>query len=241
MRNSHRRLLNGEAKEGKDSIKDAFTCRFQAFWAAQTDNEKVFIGCSIAAVAFILVVFLYGIGDTPLNLLILNAADSIFLYATVLLAVFLYRLIRKRIIKSKIFYVVWALFFALAAPHIPVLFGYETAQIGDFYEAREYTEKYYVIMSRKPESETTRTVYKLPAEIQRRFSYEGSDDYGNEFLSLNYHINYLYFPNGGYLCFDYDYAYENSGVTIVVPNQETECIDYKDEIYYITLTTERAD
>ena len=126
----------------------------------------------------------------------------------------------------------WCLFLLLSVPYIPILFKCETTQIGDFYEAEDYTEYYYVLMSREPENKIGRKVYTLPAEIERRYD-------ENEERHC-YHINYLYFPNGGYLSFDYDFAYEEPNCSTVQKDKETEVTDYHGDVYYITLTTEKA-
>ena len=59
---------------------------------------------------------------------------------------------------------------------------------------------------------------------------------GEDVYALAYHINKLYFPNGGYLTFDYDAVYDNPEYSTVYPNKETKVIDYHDNEYYITLT-----
>ena len=214
--------------------------KIRGFWDDRSVDEQVFIVACLSVIVLIVYIFLHGVGDVPLNLLILDLSENFFVCFIGLCIIFFDRLIFKRVIKGKVFYVAWLLFFVLSIPHIPVLYGYETTQIGDFYEAREYKEKYFVVMSRKPEDIEDRKQYTLPAEIERRLTYEGSDDNGNDFYSLNYHINYLYFPNGGYLSFDYDYAYEEAGRTSVKVNKETEVVDYHGDEYYITLTKEKA-
>ena len=127
---------------------------------------------------------------------------------------------------------------------MPVLFGYETTQIGDFYEAEEYTEKYYVIMSRQPKEQENRKEYTLPADIERSLDYSYTtnvtEDYysqehgGEDIYASGYHIKKLYFPNGGYLVFD-----EPIDSTLCV-EQEAEVLDYHDDIYYITLTKNKV-
>lgn len=157
-------------------------------------------------------------------------------YFIVLCVVWLYRLMCKDFIKRKVFYIVWVTVLLLSIPHIPQLFGYKTTQIGDFYEAREYTEEYYVVFSREPQSNTNRKQYMLPAQIERRYTYEGTTDDGNEIYDLNYHINYLYFSNGGYLSFDYD----DSDDSNVVLGKEMMVMDYHGDFYYVTLTDEKV-
>lgn len=97
-------------------------------------------------------------------------------------------------------------------------------------------------MSRDPETEPNRNAYTLPAEIERREDYVGAVKVGNgeyeDIETLSYHINYLYFPNGGYLSFDYYEAYENPEYCIVILNKERKVTDYKGNEYYITLTDE---
>lgn len=98
----------------KENLKEAIVCRISAFWYVQTDEKKLFIGCGVAVILLILYIFLYGIGDVPLNVLVLNASKEFFLCVKVLGIVFLYRLLRKRVIKSKLFYGVLILFLLLS-------------------------------------------------------------------------------------------------------------------------------
>ena len=237
-------------KKSKGSFKNAIICRIGAFLLAQTEDEKIGIFCGGAVFAFVLLVFLFGIRNIPLKILFLNLTKSFFGCFVFMLLFFLYRLLRKRVIKSKIFYFLCLFFFILSIPYIPRLFGYETTQIGDFYEAEEYTEGYYVLMSRESESNPARKVYRLPAKIERRYDYVGTSEItedmygqihgGDDLYYSNYHILYLYFPNGGSLNFDYDYAYEDYEITKLIPGKEMRCEDSKDETYYITLTKEKA-
>ena len=227
-------------EESKHGFVDAITCRIKAFWISQTEDERFLISIFIAVMALSLLCFLLSIPHIPININILNIAEAFFWCFAILSVLWLYRLIRKRYEKRRMFYVVWVLFLILSLPHIPVLFGYETTQIGDFYEANEYTEEYYVIFSREPKSNTNRKQYMLPAQIERRYTYEGTTDDGHEIYDLNYHINYLYFSNGGYLSFDYDYAYEEPSCSAVVVNRESEVTDYHGKTYYVTLTDEKV-
>ena len=221
-------------KSAKENFKKAITYSIKAFWYVQTDNKKGFLVLGIATTLFTFYSFLIGIEDTPINILILNASNSFFFCFELLGVAFLYRLLRKSIIKSKMFYSFWILFLLLSIPHMPVLCGYETTQIGDFYEAKEYTEKYYVLMSRQPQEKENRKSYTLPAEIERSLDYSHEND-GYDVYTLNYHINHLYFPNGGYLVFD------EPNYSIVQVEQETEVTDYHGDTYYITLKREKAN
>ncbi len=156
----------------------------------------------------------------------------------------------KKLAFKPSFYVYLLLFFLFSIPYLPRLFGYKTTQIGNLYEASAYTETYLVTMSRKPEDEEPRKEYTLPAQIYRQSDYDhttrirdnfyGEQTGGHDIYSLNYHIRYLYFPDGGFLSFDYDEAYDNPHLTIIIPNKETKVIDYKGDEYYITLTKEKA-
>lgn len=230
-------------EEAKEGLTNTITCSIKVFWYVQTDVEKFYIGTGIAITLSLLLVFLSGIKSVPLNILILNTSESFFFCFVALGIISLYRLIRKNVIKNKLFYIVWIFFLLLSIPHIPVLFGYRTTQIGDFYESKEYTEKYYVIMSRQPKENKGRKIYTLPAEIERSLDYSYTTDVYEDYYSqvhggedvyvLNYHINHLYFPNGGYLYFD------ESTNSILQVGQETEVIDYHDNTYYVTLTNEK--
>lgn len=243
--------INEYEKESKKNLRSALFCRVKVLWYILTEDEKATASIGLGVIAFIAIVFLYGIKHTPLNILILNSSESFFSFFLIMCAIFIYRLIRRKNVKNNMFYIIGGLFILLSLPHIPVLCGYETTQIGDFYEAREYTEKYYVVMSREPESVQNRKKYTLPAEIERRTDYlyttEVYEDYyfqehgGNDIYRLAYHINYLYFPNGGYLTFVYDEVYENPEYSTVLLNQETKVTDYYDNDYYITLTSEKVE
>ena len=213
-------------QEAKANFVRQITCRIKAVWYVQPGDRKVEIFLIIAAILLETYIFLYNMGDIPLNISILNASKDFFFYFEVLGIICIYYLIRKNVIKSKFFYIVWITTLLLSIPQMPVLFGYETTQIGDFYEAKEYTEEYYVIMSRQPKEIENRKAYTLPANIQR----------GLDVYELNYHITRLNFPNGGYLKFDYD-----SSFSILQVEQETEVMDYHDDIYYITLTKEKVN
>ena len=153
----------------------------------------------------------------------------------------------KRHKTSRVLYVSLILSLVVGSFHIPFVLGIGTTQIGDYYELTEYTEYYYVQMSRNPETDANRKVYTLPAEICRSEDFEGyteikEDFYGNtyggrETYKTNYHINYLYFNNGGYLCFSDNDPERNA----VVLNKEIKIQDYHDETFYITLTANKAD
>lgn len=217
--------------------------KIKAKWEKRNDDEKIFIILVITTITLELYVFFSGVDETPFNMLVQNAAKDFFLYVKIFGMYFLWRLIRKRVIKNKMFYIVWILMFVLSIPYIPILCGYETKQIGDFYEAREYTQKYYVKMSRNPNGTFGRKQYTLPAEIERRLDYDYTvdeyEDYyfqthgGYDVYKLAYHINQLYFPNGGYLSFDFDSAK-------LQVDKEVEVEDYHGDTYYITLTKEKA-
>ena len=232
-------------KEAKANFVSQITCRIKAVWYVQPSDRKVEIFLIIAAILFETCIFFYNIDDTPLNILLINTSKDCFAYFTLLGVAFIYCLIRKNAIKSKLFYIVWITTLLLSIPQMPVLFGYETTQIGDFYEAKEYTEEYYVIMSRQPKEVKNRKVYMLPAKITRMMDYSYTTDvhedyYSNEHggqdvYALTYHITRLNFANGGYLKFNCD-----SSDSIVQVREETEVIDSHDDIYYITLTKEKV-
>lgn len=196
--------------------------------------SKVFIWLIIVALSFELYVFLLTMNDMPLNNVIINISKDFFFWFIILGIIFIFGLLRKCVIKIKLFYVVWILAFLLSLPQMPVLFGYETTQIGDFYEAKEYTEEYYVIMSRQPQDKESRKAYTLSAEIERSLDYLCETD-GHEVYELNYHINQLYFTNGGYLVFD------EPNYSIVQVGHESEVTDYHNNTYYITLTKEKVN
>ena len=90
-------------------------------WDEKTDEEQLFIIAVFTAILFVFIIFLHGIGNLPLNILLLDAAENFFIYFICLSTIFLYRVIRKKLIRKKIFYITWLLFFALSLPHIFLL------------------------------------------------------------------------------------------------------------------------
>lgn len=161
----------------------------------------------------------------------------------------IYSWIKNKKLNFKPSFYIWFLcFFLFSIPYLPKLFGYKTTQIGHLYEARTYTETYKVIMSRDPESKGNRKEYTLPAQIFRQSDYDHTTPVRNNYYGeltggedrykLNYHIQYLYFPNGGYLSFNSDHYYDD---TIIIPNKETKVTDSKGDEYYITLTKEKVN
>lgn len=204
-------------------------------------NDKEYILFSIGMTIFIMIVFFEKLKNLPLYVALLDCSKFFLEVFIVMLLVFFYRLIRKRPIKTKVFYVVAIIYFLASLPYIPYLCGYKTTQIGDFYESREYKEKYYVVMSRKPKTVEGRKQYFLSAEIERCYDqigttreYEnayGQQYGGHDIYELNYHINYIFFSNNGYLCF------ENQIINI---NDETRVTDSKGNTYYVTLTRKKV-
>lgn len=192
------------------------------------NDERLEAGAALAPFVLCLILFWYGIEfDIPIRSLVLDSS-AIFFGSFILCCIdYVIETIRKRRlkkIKSKVFFIVILIYFALSILYIPKLFGYKTMQIGDFYEAEEYKAKYYVIMSRDPDGSAVRKEYKLPAEIERRTDYL-------------YHINYIFFSNGGYL----NFTDRDDEDTTLSPDKETRCIDNKNEYYYITLTKEKCN
>lgn len=213
----------------------------KVFWTTFTHSEQAFLVCCGMFFGFITLFVLLRYDISPLNFLILDVSNFFFLSFLILCIYCFYRLLKKSYIKSKLYYICWCVFFLLSVPYIPKALGYKTTQIGDFYEALEYKEKYYVTMSRNSEDNPERKIYTLPAEIERRYDYEGTthsdnlDDTEHDIYSLNYHINYLYFPNGGYLRFSSDEI-----DSIVSPEKECQVEDCEGSSYYITLSAEKV-
>lgn len=206
-----------------------------------SDESKlnIFIGCIY--LLFVCCIFFINRNKFPQHYFT-HLLCKCFFYTFIALAigVILYVLKNRKTPKSKKFYLLWIISFLFSLPHIPFLFDYETTNIGGFYEGSQYKEKYIVLMSREPQSVVNRKIYTLPAEIERRSDHSGVIEVGNgeyeELEALNYHINYLYFPNGGYLSFDYDEAYESPEYCVVILNKERKVTDYKGNEYYVTLT-----
>jgi len=148
----------------------------------------------------------------------------------------------RKFFKSRAFYFSWLLSFLLFLPNVPIYMGYGTTQIGDFYEKKDYTEEYMVIMSQKPQTNPNRKEYTLPATIYRCEDYldtTSSTHYitgersEKEIYGYQYHIEKLYFSNGGYLTFD-------EGYNVVHLNEEVKLYDRNNnDTYYITLTDQK--
>lgn len=229
------------------SLKNAVSFRIKAFCTAMTDEEKSLLTGVTMVCVFLILLFLHGIKDTPMNILILNNLECVYYGFIFMFIRFLYRLIRNNMIRSGIFYAIWIFSFILSIPYIPTLFGYETTQIGDLYEAREYTANYYVIMSREPETAKDRKIYTRPAEITRQIDYKyttamRTDSYtqqeygGDDIYGFAYHIKCMYFLNGTRLDFSTD---DNNSVIYL--NKETKVTSTSGKDYYITLTGKKCD
>ena len=238
--------IDNYEEKAKTNCVAQITYRIKAFWYVQPYEEKVYIWLIIGAILFEVLVVLYTMNDTPLNNIIINISKDFFFWFKALGIAFVCTLLfDKHLIKRKLFYIVWVSVLLLSIPQMPVLFGYETTQIGDFYEAKEYTEKYYVLMSRQPQEKENRKVYTLPADIERSLEYYYTEDVyedyylqehgGYDVYSQGYYIRKLHFPNGGYLTFD------NMDDSLILVGIETEVIDYHEDTYYITLTSEKVN
>ena len=238
----------------KESIKNRIECIWKYFL---TEEGRIAWGIGLFLLGLNLFFALCIIGKYPFveqwYFFIHTITETAFYTTVCLAASFLWSVIKREIKqKSTAFYISWLLAFLLCIPHIPVLCNYETTDIGSYYEATEYTAKYYVIMSREPETNPNRKAYTLPAEIERRLDegaetfhsstyYLDGETYEQDVSTPSYHINYLYFPNGGYLTFTYDEAYEEPDRTDLLLNEETMVADYHGDEYYITLTNKKAE
>ena len=250
--------INYLEKKASKSFKNSIQCKTKCFWRyILTDDGRIAFEFGTGILAILIFIQICLIGELSLKQWFYKFFKNLFsssFYCFVILSINLVISLFKRNFRSKsrAFFISWLVTIVLCLPHIPVLFGYETNQIGAFYEATNYKAKYYVTMSREPNSKTNRKAYTLPAEIERREDYMGTETYHSsthyidgetyesDIYALNYHINYLYFPNGGYLFFDYDEAYENPKYSTVALNQETKVTDYHGDNYYITLTSKKV-
>ena len=189
------------------------------YWMVSSESTKAAIefGIGIFTLVFILCYFTDRL--TPV-LFFRDLSSVAFLTLVIMCVCFIVSAIKNRkVFKSKAFYISLVLTIIISIPYMVILSGYGTEEIGDFFEKDNYTAKYYVEMSRKPEEETVRKVYTLPAEIMR--------------IDGKYYINQLFFNNGGYLFFGTDSNLDNSPLTLY----EEICIDdYHDDTYFITLT-----
>ena len=210
-------------------------------WDEKTVEEQLFMVAIFSAVLLVLVIFLRGIGDWPINKLLLEAAENFFVYFIILCITFLYRLMQKRIIRKKIFYVTWVVFFILSLPYIPSLCGYGTTQIGEFYESNEYREQYFVYIRNNSKQAKA---YRCKADIYRGiYGYPSYTDEGEETFivqSKGYFLEKVYWDNGGYLTFIDDDWIETTSSARIYPGKETLVTDCHDNDYYVTLTTEKV-
>ncbi len=211
----------------------------QTWWQnLSQDTRSAF---SVSAVSLSIIAFLcpYRIGkSSPKEIFyyfLRNIFEAAFLFFIILTITFTVSLFKRKIKElSKVFFISWCITLLLSLPYMPRLLGYGTTQIGDFYEYSEYTENYIVYLSREPKEIKNRKQYTLTAEISRYEDKIGETDEGRDITTLNYHINYLYFNNGGYLYF-------GSDSTILYLNKETKVTDYNDDTYYITLTDQKSN
>ena len=217
-------------------------------WGSLSRHAKTAL--SVCLISFALIGYIcilrfpkYGLRDN-LYFLIRLVAEFCFYITVVMSMIFAVKIcIWDFCAISKIFVVCWSVTFALSLPHWPPLFGYETTQIGDIYEKEEYIENYLVIMSRQPNTVQNRKKYTLPAQIQRtkdetgyqeKINYITGEREERDICALVYHINYLYFNNGGYL-----YFMEEED-NIIIPNIEVDLEDFHGDTYYITLTEDKS-
>lgn len=211
----------------------------QSWWCHLSQDWKLCIGSIIVLFIFICCICLVCIESlTPMFFLKQwsNIAELIFPICTACFIVSATK--NRKFFKSHAFYFSWILSFIFFLPQVPTYFGYGTTQIGDFYEKKEYMEDYIVIMSREPETQLDRKEYTLPATIIRTEDYIGTTISNNwlsgdilerEIYEHLYHIDKLYFPNGGYLTFKEEY-------NMVYLDEEVKLYDRHDNPYYITLT-----
>ena len=94
-------------EKAKTNFVAQITCRIKAFWYVQTFDEKVYIGLTIAVILLELYILLYNTSNTPLNISILKSSKDFFFYFEVLGIIYIYRLIRKKVIKRKLFYLLY--------------------------------------------------------------------------------------------------------------------------------------
>ena len=158
----------------------------------------------------------------------------------------IYALVRRKKIEHLKIRCVWiAILLLLSLPHIPKVYGYYSTQIGDFYEGSDYTENYVIFMSREPEANKNRKVYILTAQISR-FEEETGTDTSIHYITgehnekpikgLFYHIDKIYFSNGGYI----DFTDVDSRLRILNLDIETKICDNNGDSYYVTLTSQKS-
>ena len=206
----------------------------------------LFVGIAL----FFAIAFLCFLGSSTLlkyaYILCRTTSELAFYFVVIKLICSIYALIKYKKINNLKTHAIWlSVLIVFSLPHLPRIFGYTTTQIGDYYEKAEYTENYVVFMSREPQKNENRKVYTLTAKISRSEDYMSSEISNNyitceqhetDITMLCYHIEKLYFNNGGYLNFDE----VDSEYTILEPNKEYSVEDNKGDTYYITLTKQKA-
>lgn len=238
---SELRDINWLQRESKKSLKNKVKSFFSAYNKSLDGNKKAAVIVSIIVVAFSFFLALFDFSEhNNIRTFFIDffkmISESAFTVSIPLLLCFLFNVVmRKKSNRALYASLVVALTFGCF--HLPFVLNIGTTQIGDYYELPEYKEYYYVQLSRKPKSNTDRKVYTLPAEIERTRDYEYTTDKGHEVYATNYHINYLFFSNGGWLYFGDEEPEENA----VLLETEVEMEDYHNNTYYITLTKEKAD
>lgn len=132
------------------------------------------------------------------------------------------RVFKKNFEFSKTFLFLWAFSFLIVVPTFPYFFGYRTTQIGSQFEASEYTEMYYVILSDYPCENPFREAHAVPAEIEKIKEYAGPG------YNSYYEVNHIY-PYGEKRISIYD-------CDDVSLNEERIVRDFEGNEYYVTLT-----
>lgn len=118
---------------------------------------------------------------------------------------------------------------------------FENTNIGSFLEKETYKEQYYVYIRNNNKQAKS---YRCKADIYRgSYGYPSYTDEGEETFIIQgngYFLGKVYWDNGGYLTFVDDDWLEDTSSTRIYPGKEVLVIDYHDNEYYVTLTTEKA-
>ena len=218
---------------------------FSKIWRNTRDwftnqNEQIKYTISIISISFILTLLVsHDITLKELCYSFIKITSDICLIVVIYKTIeIIYYAFHKDFPSIRIGLVVFSLILVLVAtPSALYYLGGGIECPGALFEKKEYEGNFIVTMSRNPKSTSERTVYYLPAHISKYC--EVVDEYTHytwytgereeEYIESSlYHINHLYFSNGGYSTF-----YEDN---ILHLNEEARVTDYEGNTYYITLT-----
>lgn len=132
--------------------------------------------------------------------------------------------------------------FVLGTIFSPFVFSnFENTNIGSLLEKDTYQEQYYVYIRRNNHSKS----YRVKADIFKgNYGYPSYTDEGEETFIIKgngYFLEKIYWNNGGYLTFsDRNDCFDGASSARLYLGQEARVIDYHDNEYYVTLTSDKV-